>query len=561
MRRLPSIRSTSSLAAIAWLAAGLCVLPMVAVVLAALTGGTETVERLAGSVLPRYAGTTALLIVIVGAGTAIIGTGTAWLVTATRFPGRRLLEIGLALPLAFPAYVLAYAYTDFLDHPGWVQSTLRDLTGWGPRDYWFPEIRSLGGAAAMLTLVLYPYVYLLARAAFLQQSATAYIAARTLGQSTWGAFRRVSLPIARPAIAGGVLLALMETLADYGTVSYFGVQTFATGIYQSWFSFFDRGAAAQLALCLLIVALVLAVLERRQRRNQRHHGAGRRFETMQAVQLSGTKAAAALLACLIPVVLGFLLPIVLLVTMAQGSGQLLLSDRYLAFLHNSLILASLAALLTVVAAIALGFNARLHPTRASKAKLRLASLGYAVPGGVIAVGLIVPFAAFDNALDAFMEAQLGIDTGLLITGSIALLVVAYMVRFMAAALSAYDAGLSTINPNVDAVARTLGRTPRAMLMGVHLPILRPSILTALLIVFVDVMKELPATLIMRPFNFDTLAVQAHRLASDERLAEAAVPSLVIAAVGLLPVAVLCWGLGRDSMTGRRFVPDPVPPTG
>jgi iron(III) transport system permease protein len=550
------IPSPLQLGSLAWLAAAMCLLPMAAVTIAALTGGFETFSRLASSVLPRYAGTTALLILLVGTGTCIIGTGAAWLVTATRFPGRRMLEIALALPLAFPAYVLAYAYTDFLDHPGWVQSTLRDLTGWGPRDYWFPEIRSLGGAALMLVLVLYPYVYLLTRAAFLQQSATAYIAARTLGAGSWGAFFRVSLPIARPAIAGGVLLALMETLADFGTVSYFGVQTFATGIYQAWYSFFDRGGAAQLALCLLIVALVIAAMERRQRRDQRQHGAGRRFEAMQAVRLSPWQSAGAIVFCGLPVVLGIVLPVGLLISLGWDSFDNMLTDRYLRFLRNSLILASIAALLTVAAAVILGFNARLHPTPAAKVAVRVAGLGYAVPGGVIAVGLIVPFAAFDNALDAFMEARFGIDTGLLITGSIWLLIAAYGVRFMAAALSAYDAGLSTINPNVDAVARTLGRTPRRMLAGVHLPILRPSILTGLLIVFVDVMKELPATLIMRPFNFDTLAVQAHRLASDERLGEAAGPSLVIAGVGLLPVVLLCLSLGRER-TARRFVPEPA----
>ncbi len=545
MARPFRIPSPLHLGTIAWVAAGLCLLPMLAVTLAAATGGMDTFSRLAETVLPRFAGTTALLILFVGSGTAIIGTGAAWLVTATRFPGRRILEIALALPLAFPAYVLAYAYTDLLDHPGLVQSTLRDLTGWGPRDYWFPEIRSLGGAATMLTLVLYPYVYLLTRAAFLQQSATAYIAARTLGSSPWRAFAHVSLPIARPAIAGGVLLALMETLADYGTVAYFGVQTFATGIYQAWYSFFDRGGAAQLALCLLIVALVIAALERRQRKHQRQHGAGRRFEVMQAIPLTGWRAAGAMAFCGIPVLVGFALPVILLLSLGWDHFDSLLTDRYLRFLRNSLILAAIAAGITVTLAVILGFNARLHPTPAAKSAMRVAGLGYAVPGGVIAVGLLVPFAAFDNALDAFMEARFGIDTGLLITGSIWLLIAAYAVRFMAAALSAYDAGLSTINPNMDAVARTLGRTPRGMLSGIHLPILRPSILTGLLIVFVDVMKELPATLIMRPFNFDTLAVQAHRLAADERLSEAAVPSLVIAAVGLLPVILLCLSLGRD----------------
>ncbi|QBY01880.1 iron ABC transporter permease [Rhodophyticola sp. CCM32] len=550
------VLSSKRLSLMAWLVAALCLLPIGAVLLAALTGGVGTVQGLMQSVLPRYAGTTAGLVILVAAGTAVIGTGAAWLVVMTRFAGRKLLEIALALPMAFPAYVLAYAYTDFLDHPGWVQTTLRDLTGWGPRDYWFPEIRSLPGAALMLVLVLYPYVYLLARAAFLQQSATAYIAARTLGRGAWGAFWHVSLPIARPAIAGGTLLAVMETIADFGTVSYFGVQTFATGIYQSWFAFADRAAAAQLALCLLIVALVLAALERTQRKHQRHHGAGRRFEAMTPADLTGARACGAVMFCLVPVLLGFILPVILLVSMGWNSGQLLVTPRYLGFLQNSLTLASVAALLTVIAAVLLGFNARLHPTPASRGAVQLAGLGYAVPGGVIAVGLLVPFAAFDNALDAWMRATFDISTGLLLTGSIWLLIMAYMVRFMAAALSAYDSGLTTINPNMDAVARTLGRSPPMMLRDVHLPILKPSLLTALLIVFVDVMKELPATLIMRPFNFDTLAVQAHRLASDERLAEAAVPSLVIGLVGLFPVAILCWGLGRSRSTARGFVPEP-----
>ncbi len=549
-------RAGAWMAALAWVAAGLCLLPILAVVIAAATSGVETVSGLAQTVLPRYARATATMVLIVGLGTAIIGAGTAWLVTMTRFAGRRLLEITLALPLAFPAYVLAYAYTDFLDHPGWVQTTLRDLTGWGPRDYWFPEIRSLPGAAMMLVLVLYPYVYLLARAAFLQQSATAYIAARSLGKGPWAAFFRVSLPIARPAIAGGVLLAIMETIADFGTVSYFNVQTFATGIYQSWFSFADRGAAAQLALCLLVFALVLAALERGQRRSQRQHMAGRRFEVMEPPRLTGWRAGLAIAFCAAPVLLGFILPAGLLLTMGWDDLGLILTSRYWGFLENSLTLATVAGLITVAAAVLLSFNSRLHPTKRNKMAIGIAGLGYAVPGGVIAVGLIVPFAAFDNALDAWMRQTFDISTGLLLTGSIWLLVMAYMVRFMAAALSAYDAGLSTINPNIDAVARTLGRSPTTMLRGVHLPILRPSLLTALLIVFVDVMKELPATLIMRPFNFDTLAVQAHRLAADERLAEAAIPSLVIGAVGLLPVVILCLSLGRGDKTERDFVPEP-----
>jgi iron(III) transport system permease protein len=521
-----------------------CLLPMVAVALAALTGGTDTIAHLFDTVMPRYIGTTLALVLMVATGTFAVGVGAAWLVTMTRFPGVRWLEVALVLPLALPAYVLAYAYTFILDHPGIVQSTLRAVMGWGPRDYWFPEIRSTGGAAAMLILVLYPYVYLLARAAFLQQSSGAFLAARALGHGPWSSFFRVSLPMARPAIASGVLLAVMETIADFGTVAYFGVQTFATGIYTSWFSMADRAAAAQLALCLLSFALVLAVLERSTRGRAKYHGAGKRHISAPPAQLTGWRAALAMFFCGVPVVLGFALPAVILFLMGLESEQNLLSRRYIGFLQNSLTLASVAAVVTLGAAICIGFYQRLQPGRRSGMTAYAARLGYAVPGGVIAVGLMVPFAAFDNTLDAWMRARFDISTGLLITGSIWLLVAAYMVRFLAAALGAYESGQSTVHANMDAAARSLGQTPVGTLRKIHLPILTPSLLTALLIVFVDVMKELPATLIMRPFNYDTLAVQAYRLASDERLEGAAVPSLVIVAVGLLPVILICRQVGR-----------------
>jgi iron(III) transport system permease protein len=536
---------TRALAVVAFVVAAVCLLPMLAVGLAAITGGdTGTITHLMDTVLPRYTKTTLLLIVLVASGTFSIGVGAAWLVTMTRFPGVRILEVALVLPLAFPAYVLAYAYTFVLDHPGIVQSTLRDVTRWGPRDYWFPEIRSTGGAAIMLILVLYPYVYLLARAAFLQQSAGAFLAARVLGNSAWSAFWKVSLPMARPAIAGGVLLTVMETIADFGTVSYFGVQTFATGIYTSWFSMADRAAAAQLALCLLSFALFLAVIERTQRGRAKYHRPGKSDMSMPPAELVGWRAGLALALCLTPVVLGFALPATILFEMGLGSEQDLLSSRYAGFIRNSVLLAGTAAIVTVTAAVSIGFYQRLRPGRKSGAAAYAARLGYAVPGGVIAVGLMVPFAAFDNALDAWMRATFDYSTGLLVTGSIWLLVGAYMVRFLAAALSAYEGGQSTVHANMDAAARSLGATPMGTLRRVHLPILTPSLLTALLIVFVDVMKELPATMIMRPFNFDTLAVQAHRLASDERLEGAAVPSLVIVAVGLLPVILICRQVGR-----------------
>ena len=543
-RRRSKKSGGTAFAIVAWIVALACLLPMVAVALAAATGGTDTIRHLMETVLAGYAGTTLVLVLLVAIGTGMVGVGAAWLVTMTQFPGVRLLEVVLVLPLAFPAYVLAYAYTFILDHPGIVQTTLREVTGWGPRDYWFPEIRSVGGAALMLVLVLYPYVYLLARAAFVQQSAGAFLAARALGNTSLQAFWRVSLPMARPAIASGVLLAVMETIADFGTVSYFGVQTFATGIYTSWFSLGDRTGAAQLALCLLGFALALALAERTSRGRARYHHAGKQQAKMPPVELRGGQAALAIVFCALPVLLGFVLPVLVLFEMGLESEQSLFSKRYLGFLQNSVTLAMTAAMLTVGAAICLGFYQRLRPGRPSALAGHVSRLGYAVPGGVIAVGLMVPFAAFDNALDAWMRANFEIRTGLLITGSIWLLVAAYMVRFMAAALGAYEGGQATLHANMDAAARSLGQGPLGMLRRVHLPILTPSLMTALLIVFVDVMKELPATLIMRPFNYDTLAVQAYRLASDERLEGAAVPSLVIMLVGLLPVILICRQVGR-----------------
>jgi iron(III) transport system permease protein len=538
----------SVLARLPWVLAGvlatICVLPHVAVLIAALLGSTDTLQTLAETVLARYTVNTLLLLVLVVGCSTLIGTTTAWLVTTTDFKGRRILEIALVLPLAFPAYVLAYAYTHVLDHPGIVQSTLRSLTGWGPRDYWFPEIRSLGGAAAMLTLVLYPYVYLLARASFASQSASTFYAAQSLGQTRSGAFWRVSLPMARPAIASGAMLVGMETIADFGTVSYFSVQTFALGIYSSWISFADRAAAAQLSLGLLAFALLLAILER-VNRGEARYAFGRKFEPLPRVTLTGSKARLAFATCFLPCFLGCLLPVFMLLNMAIGSEQNLLSARYLHFAKNSVTLGVCAALITVGAAILFGSLARNRKSLFATTALYIGRLGYAVPGGVIAVGLLVPFAYFDNALDAFLRETFDISTGLLFTGSIWLLVCAYMIRFLAAAIGAYEGGAAGINPNMDAAARVLGQNEWGLVRRVHFPLLRPSLLTALLIVFVDVMKELPATLIMRPFNYDTLAVQAHRLAADERLEGAGVPSLVIVAVGLIPVILLCRSLRRD----------------
>jgi iron(III) transport system permease protein len=518
--------------------AAICVLPLAGVLAAAIMGSSDTLAQLAGTVLWGYARTTLILVTLVAGLSMVIGTATAWIIATTQFKGRRFFEVALVLPLAFPAYVLAYAYTDILDHPGIVQTTLRTVTGWGARDYWFPEIRSLGGAALMLSLVLYPYVYLLARALFRMQAATPFFAARALGASPMAAFWRVSLPMARPAIAAGALLVVMETIADFGTVAHFSVQTFATGIYTSWFGLGDRAGAAQLALGLLSFALLIAALEYINR-GAASYANRTSSDPFPRFELKGRKALGAQLMCFVPVLLGVIIPVIALLAMGLRSEQDILSPRYLRFVQNSLVLAGVAALVTVCAAVLLGSQYRTRPTRLALTSLFIARLGYAVPGGVIAVGLLVPFANFDNWLDARMEAWLGISTGLLISGSIWLMVAAYMIRFLAAALGSYDSGLATITSNVDAAARVLGRSNWGVVRDVHLRVLRPSLLTALLIVFVDTVKELPATLILRPFNYDTLAVQAFRLASDERLESAAVPSLMIAALGLVPVILLC----------------------
>ncbi|MEL7516794.1 MAG: iron ABC transporter permease [Pseudomonadota bacterium] len=522
--------------------AAICLLPLIGVVAAATLGTLDTLTRLAETVLWDYTWTTLVLVTLVAVGAIIIGSVTAWLVVATEFRGRRILEVALVVPLAFPAYVLAYAYTDVLDHPGIVQSTLRSMMGWGPRDYWFPEIRSLGGAALMLTLVLYPYVYLMARTAFRMQAATPFYAARSLGASPMKAFLTISLPMARPAIAAGALLVVMETIADFGTVAHFSVQTFATGIYTSWFGLADRAAAAQLAVGLLAFALLVAALEYMNRGKAGFAAKGRQ-EVFARFQLSGKRALGAQFVCILPVLLGVIIPTVTLIVMGMRSEQEIFSPRYIRFIQNSLLLASVAALVTVGAAILLGTFNRVLSGKTALATLFIGRLGYAVPGGVIAVGLLVPFARFDNWLDDQMEAWFDISTGLLISGSIWLLIAAYMIRFLAAAIGSYDSGLATVTPNIDAASRVLGRTAWGTVRSIHMPILRSSILTALLIVFVDTIKELPATLILRPFNYDTLAVQAFRLASDERLEGAAVPSLMIAGIGLLPVILLCAQIG------------------
>lgn len=513
--------------------AALLALPVLSVVASIFQGAGETWSHLAATALPRYVWNTALLLLAVAWGVISMGVLSAWLVTAYRFPGRDVLQWALMLPLAMPAYVMAYAYTDWLQFTGPVQSALRELTGWQAREYWFPEIRSLFGAAAMLSFALYPYVYLIARTAFHELPRSAVEAARLAGHGAWSAFFRVAVPLARPAIVAGASLALMETLADFGTVSYFAVEVFTTGIFKVWLSMGDAVAAAQLSTFLLLfVALVLG-FERASRGRAAYYSAARKPAPPH--RLTGGAAALALLACAAPVFFGFVLPGLLLGQLAWAEKAAYASARFAALVGNSFALAGLTAIVAVLLATVMAYAARLTRSPVVTAANRMASLGYAIPGAVIAVGVLVPLGRLDNALAGWIEHSFGVKTGLLLTGTVVALVYAYLVRLLAVSLQTTDAGLAKITPSMEDAARSLGSSAAGTLARVHVPLLAPSLATAALLVFVDVLKELPATFALRPFNFDTLAIEAYNLAKDERLAEAAVPSLVILAVGLAPV--------------------------
>ena len=530
--------------------AGLLALPIAVVLANVFTPSSDTWSHLVDTVLSEYVRNSLLLMMGVAFGVMVGGVSTAWLTVMCRFPGRRVFEWALLLPMAVPAYVMAYAYTDFLQFTGPVQTWLREVSGWGPREYWFPDVRSLGGAVVMLSLVLYPYVYLLARSAFLEQSDSMLEVARVCGYGSWGTFGRVALPLARPAIVAGTALALMETLADFGTVSYFGVQTFTTGIFRAWFSLGDPVAAAQLSAVLLAFVFLVLLVERVTRARASFHNTSHRKRLRNVYRLTGIRAAIAVAFCVTPLILGFLLPAGILIELALESGDSQFGPRYLQLTFNTVTLAAVTAALAVALALLVGYAGRARSAAVSIAN-RIAGMGYAVPGAVIAVGVLIPVTRLDHVLAGWIKALTGTSPGLLLTGSIAALVYAYLVRFFAVSLQAVEAGLTKNTPSMDSAARSLGYGPGATLARVHAPLLWRSALSAALLVLVDVMKELPATFVMRPFNFDTLAVQAYNLASDERLAEAATPALTIVAVGLVPLIVLSRMMLRKNESGEE----------
>ena len=511
----------------------------------------ENWQHLLDNLLLEYVINSLWLIIGVSFGVLSMGIVAAWLTSSCEFPGRRILSWALLLPLAIPAYIVAYTYTGMLEFSGPVQTQLREWFGWGFGDYWFPEIRSLVGAVCMLSLVLYPYVYMMARAAFLEQSVSVLNASRTLGDTPLSGFFSVALPLARPAIITGLSLALMETLADYGTVQYFGISTFTTGIFRTWYGLDDSVTTTQLASLLLTFVIVLIVLERYSRhRAQFHNLTNTANNDAQRFKLSGWKAFSALVACSLPVIFGFVLPAGQLLFWTVTTAQTTLNADFFTLASNSLVLASIAALSAVVLALLLGYAKRLLDAPTVRVSVFIASMGYAIPGTVIAIGVMLPFAWFDNTLDQWLRESFGISSGLLLSGTLFALVFAYTVRFLSVSIQAVDAGLSKIKPSMDDAGRSLGLSPLGVLKEIHFPLIKGTVLTALLLVFVDVLKELPATLILRPFNFNTLAVRAYEMASDEQLADAGAPALMIVLVGLIPVILL----SRSIANARRTKP-------
>ncbi len=514
------------------------------------TPGSENWPHLVDTVLVEYITNSLWLMLGVTLGAGSIGVTTAWLTSMYRFPGRSWLTWLLLLPLAMPAYIIAYTYTGMLDVSGPLQGWIRDTFGLSYGEYWFPEIRSIGGAIVMFSLVLYPYVYLMARAAFIGQSICVLEVSRTLGCSAWHSFSQVAVPLARPAIVAGLSLALMETLADFGTVQYFGVSTFTTGIYRTWFGMFDGVAAAQLAAILLLFVFGLILLERGSRHRAHFHHTTNRYQRLPEIGLSRGWAVLAFTVCLLPLLLGFILPTIQLVIWAVETYGAMVDERFVQLAWHSLVLAGGAAIIALVPALLLGYGNRIHSSGIMRFFTRLSSMGYAIPGTVIAVGILIPFGALDNLVNGWTLAFFDLSVGLVFSGTVFILLFAYTVRFLAVSLQSVEAGLDKIRPSMDEAARSMGSNRTTVLRQIHLPIMKGSLLTAVVIVFVDVMKELPATLILRPFDFNTLAVRAYELASDERLADSSTAALAIVFVGIIPVILLSAAISR-SRAGTR----------
>lgn len=519
-------------------------LPLITLVFMAVQGDLSVLAHIGATVLPDYLWNSIGLVIGVGLGTLITGISSAWIVTRYEFYGRQFLQWALLIPLAMPAYITAYSYTGLLDAAGPVQQFIRAQFDLNYGEYWFPSIRSLGGAAFVMAAVLYPYVYLLARASFVEQSSSLYKTSQLLGCSSTESFFRVALPIARPAIAAGLALALMETLADYGTVSYFGVSTFTTGIFRTWFGLGEVNSAAQLSIMLLSFVALLMVLEQMSRQRARYYEPGH-HNKIERIRLTPVKAMLATLITTTPVLVGFVIPSSQLVIWTIEIGPEVINDEFLQLAINSVSLAAVTALFAVALALLISYARRTNPIKLVRLSHKTVLSGYAIPGTVVAVGLLTPLSTLDQWINTISQYLFDHSTGLILSGTVFALIIGYLTRFMSVSVQTVDSGLAKVSPHMEQVAQTLGYSNGKILRRVHAPIIKTSLLTAALIVFVDVMKELPATLILRPFNFNTLAVKSFELASDELLAQAAPAALGIIAVGLLPIIVLSRAIQRD----------------
>jgi len=519
--------------------AALVLAPILAVVWIAVHPDANIWPHLMATTLPRYLGNSLILMLSTGLLTAMVGTGAAWLVVMYRFPMHGLLQWALLLPLAIPAYIGAYALVDFLEYAGPVQSGLRALMGWtSARDYYFPEIRSRVSAVIVLSAALFPYVYLLARTAFREQAVGVLEVARALGAGPWRSFFRVGLPLARPAIAAGVAIVMMETASDFGTVEFFAVQTLTTGIFSVWLEGANAGGAAQIALVILGLVLVLVTIEKMGRRKLRYFRTTRRQTPIEPRRLTGIPAALAVALCVVPFGVGFVMPAGVIVWNAMGATAGWSDPALYLSLWNTIWVAGLAAILTVIGGLFLVYGVRLSGRRLPRYVLPTTTLGYAAPGAVLGIGLIIPLAAVDNRLADFIQAVTGFDPGLLLTGTAFAIILAYFVRFFAIAQGAMDSAMGRVSPSLPMAARSLGRTAGGALGEVYLPMIRRSVAIALLLVFVDGAKELPATLLLRPFDFNTLATRVYDFASLENLGEAAPAAVMVMLVGLAAVLML-----------------------
>lgn len=519
--------------------AALVFIPIAAILWLAFFPQENIWPHLLNTTLPRYFFNTMILMASVGVIAAVIGTTTAWMTTRYKFFMSGFFGWSLLLPLAIPAYVGAYALVDFLEYAGPVQTTLRGFFGWSSsKDYAFIEVRSMGMAAMVLGMALYPYVYLLVRSALSEQSSDSYDVARALGAGPFSRFIRVALPLCRPAIAAGTSIAMMEAASDFGVVDYFAVQTLTTGIFSVWLESYNAGGAAQLSLIVLGLVFILITVERAARQKSRVYSLGKSLRPVPKTDLTGWRNFAAFLTCALPFAIGFLIPFSIIATHAVENLNGWSDGGLMRALLNTLTVAFIAAIITVLAALALVYGARLSGRQLPRLVLPLASIGYAAPGAVLGVGLLIPLAGFDHWIADTIVALGGPDVGLLVTGSACALVLAYVTRFFALGTGAADSAFGRVSPSLPQAARALGKSTTATLGLVYLPLIRNSLGTAFLLIFVDCVKELPATLLLRPFNFNTLATRVYDQASLENLGNAAPAALVIISVGFIAVLIL-----------------------